>query len=99
MKIVMLDIFLKQIQSTQKNYEVFIKIYHFYLKKKLGKVEKPVYSIEDKEKYVKHIRALKQSSNHGLLLKDLHRVIKFNQEAWLKPYIDMNTKLSTEAKN
>ena len=37
--------------------------------------------------------------NHGLILKDVHRVIKFNQEAWLKPYIDMNTKLRTEAKN
>ena len=29
----------------------------------------------------------------------MHRVIQFNQKAWLKPYIDMNTKLRTEAKN
>ena len=29
----------------------------------------------------------------------MHRVIKFNQEAWLKVYIDMDTKLRTEAKN
>ena len=29
----------------------------------------------------------------------MHRVIQSNQKAWLKPYIDMNTKLRTEAKN
>ena len=45
-----------------------------------------------------HIRALKQALNHGLVLRKVHRVIKFNQEAWLKPYIDMNTKLRREAK-
>ena len=68
-------------------------------RKKLGKVEKPVCSVENKEKYVIHIRALKQALNHRLVLKDVHRVIKFNQEAWLKLYIDMNAKLRTEAKN
>ena len=49
--------------------------------------------------YVVHIRALKQALNHGLILKKVHRVIQFNQEAWLKPYIDMNTKLRKDAKN
>ena len=67
--------------------------------RKLEKVEKLVCSIEEKGKYVIHIRALKQALNHGLILKYVHRVIKFNQEAWLKSYIDMNTKLRTEAKN
>ena len=51
------------------------------------------------KKNVVHIRALKQTLNHGLILKKIHDVIEFNQEAWLKPYIDMNTKLRTEAKN
>ena len=46
-----------------------------------------------------HTRALKQALNHGLVLRKLHKVIKFNQEAWLKPYTDMNTKLRREAKN
>ena len=56
-------------------------------------------SIQDKEKYVVHIRALKQAINHGLIFKKVHRVIQVNQEAWLKPYIGMNTKLRKEAKN
>ena len=29
----------------------------------------------------------------------MHKVIKFDQIEWLKPYIDMNTKLRAEAKN
>ena len=45
------------------------------------------------------MRALKQALNHGLILKSVHRVIQFNQGAWLKPYIDMNTKLKKGAKN
>ena len=53
-------------------------------RKKVNKVEKLICSIEDKEKYVVHIRALKQSLNQGLVLRKVHRVIKFNQRAWLK---------------
>ena len=45
------------------------------------------------------IRALKQALNHGLILKEVHIVIQFNQEAWSKPYIDMNTRLRKEAKS
>ena len=46
-----------------------------------------------------HIKVLKQALNHGLVFKKVHRVIQFNQKDWLKPYIDMNTKLRKEAKN
>ena len=67
--------------------------------RKIGKIEKLVCGIEDKEKYVTHINALKQALNHGLRLINVHRVIEFNQQAWLKPYIDMNTELRKEAKN
>ena len=46
-----------------------------------------------------HIKSLKQALNHGLKLKNIHRIIEFNQEAWLKPYIDMNTELRIVASN
>ena len=68
-------------------------------RKKLEKVEKRVCSIENKARYVIHISALKQALNYGLKLKKVHRVIKFTQKAWIKLYIDMNTKLGKEAKS
>ena len=61
-------------------------------RKKIKKWDKLVWNIKDKEIYVVHIRALKQALNHGLILKKVHWVIQFNQEAWLKPYVDINTK-------
>ena len=44
-------------------------------------------------------KKFKQALNHGLVLKKIHRVIKFNQKALVKPYIDMNTKLRQKTKN
>ena len=49
--------------------------------------------------YVIYIRNLKQALNHELILKKVHRVIQFNQEAWLKPYTDINTKFRKQPKN
>ena len=42
---------------------------------------------------------MKQALNHGLVLKKVYGVIKFNQKARLKPYIDMNTDLRKNTKN
>ena len=65
----------------------------------VNKCKKLVCNLFNKKKYVVHINVLKQALNHGLKLKKNHRVIEFNQEAWLKPYIDMNTELRKAAKN
>ena len=54
--------------------------------------------VKKTKKNVVHIRALKQALNHGLTLKKARRVIQFNQKAWLKFYIDINSKLRKEAK-
>ena len=65
----------------------------------INKCKKLLCNLLNKKKYVAHINTLKQALNHGLKLKKIHRVIEFNQEAWLKPYIYMNTELRKEAKN
>ena len=46
-----------------------------------------------------HIKSLKHALNYGLKLKKIHKIIEFNQKAWLKPYIDMNTELRKVASN
>ena len=66
---------------------------------KIEKVKKLAANLHNKTEYVVHIRNLKQALNHGLVLKKLHRVFKFNQKSWLKPYIDLNTNLRKAAKN
>ena len=63
------------------------------------KENKLLTALEDKKNYVVHISALKQALDHGLGLEKVHKVIKFRQETWLKPYIDNYTKLRTNAKN
>ena len=97
MKMVIQDIFSKKILIIQKNYLIFIKICHFYLK--VNNVEKLICDIEGKKKYVIHIRAVKKALNHGLRLKKVHRIIRFKQKPWLKVYINMNTELKKNVKN
>ena len=65
----------------------------------INKCKKLVCNLSNKKKYVTHINSLKQALNHGLKLKKIHRVIEFNQYAWLEPYIDKNAKLRKVAPN
>ena len=68
-------------------------------KMKINGVEKLVPNLHYKKKYVIHIKALKQVIDHGLVLERIHRYIEFKQSAWMKEYIDFNTRLRTAAKN
>ena len=68
-------------------------------RRKINGVEKLVTTLEDKKRYVVHVLALKQALNHGLKFKKVHRVLKLKQKAWLKPYIEMNSKHRVNAKN
>ena len=66
---------------------------------KTERMRKLAANLHDKTEYVIHISNLKQTLSHRFVLKDVYRVIKSNQNAWLKPYIDMNTDLRKKAKN
>ena len=48
---------------------------------KIKKCNKLVYNLCGNKEYVVHIKALKQALNHGLILKNVQRVIQFNQGA------------------
>ena len=63
----------------------------------INNTKKLVCNFHDKKNYAVHINVLKQALDHGLKLRKVHRVIEFNQEAWLKKYIDVNTELRKKA--
>ena len=88
------------VQYPEKIYELHSNLPFLRDRRKLGKAEKLVVNMHDKTEYVVHIRNLKQALKHGLVLKKVHRaIIYFNNDEWLKPYIELNTELRKKAKN
>ena len=65
----------------------------------VNKVEKLIPNLNDKTKYVIHHETLKLYLSLGLKLTKIHRGITFEESAWLKPYIDLNTDLRAKATN
>ena len=59
----------------------------------VNKVKKLITTLRKKDKYVLHHRHLKQYLEMGMNLTKIHRGISFAEESWLKPYIELNTKL------
>ena len=65
----------------------------------VNNTKKLICNLQDKKDYVVHINVLKQALDHGLKLIKLHQVIEFDQEAWLKEYINFNTELREKVTN
>ena len=61
------------------------------------KTRKLLFTLRDKEKYVLHERILKLYLTLGLRLKKVNRVLRFRQSSWMRPNIELNTKLRTMA--
>ena len=66
---------------------------------KIDNADKLISSLLPKTHYVLHYKNLKQYLEEGMILKKVHRGIKFNQSCWMEPYIRKNTELRKEAKN
>ena len=61
--------------------------------------KKLLLTLEDKKDYVVHYRNLQFYLKQGMKLKRVHRVLEFEQECWMEPYIRMNTEFRKQAKN
>ena len=88
-----------EVQYPEDLHNLHNDLLFLHKRMKIDKVEKLVANLHDKEEYAIHIRNLNQALNNGLVLEKVHRNIKFNQKAWLKPYIDISTDLRKKAKN
>ena len=93
MKKVMKDVLLKLMFNILKLHDFHNDFPFLPEKMKIEKVKNLAANLHDKTGYVIHI------TYHGLVLKKVHSIIKFNQNAWLKPYIDENTDLRKKAEN
>ena len=65
----------------------------------IGKVQKLIPNLKDKEKYVLHYQNLQLYLKLGLKLKKIHRALEFSQSKWREPYIAFNTQKRAKAKN
>ena len=63
------------------------------------KSRKWIANLNDKENYVLHISNLTEYSKMGFVLKNIHRVMKCKQSRWLKPFIDLDSKLRADAQD
>ena len=95
---VMKEILLK-VQYLEKLHEILNDLPFLPGKIKIEKVEKLVGNLHDGNEFSIHISNLKEALNNGFVLKNTHRVIKFNQNAWPEPYININTDLRKKEKN
>ena len=64
-----------------------------------SKVKKLAPNLLPKKNYVCHIRNLQLYKKLGVKITRVHQALKFDESAWLKPYIDLNTKLRAAATN
>ena len=61
------------------------------------KSKKLIADLNSKKRYIVHYKLLKYALKSGLILKDVHSAVEFQQKAWLKPYIDNNMNMRNKS--
>jgi len=81
--------------------EAWISDYQHALVSELGskytECMKLVPNLRKKEQYILHYRNLKLYQSLGMRVRKIHRALKFKQEAWMSPYIQLKTDLRPKA--
>ena len=62
-------------------------------------VEKLIPNLYNKKNHVVHHETLKLYEKYGLRITKIHRGVTFQEEEWMKSYIDKNTQLRMQSKN
>ena len=88
-----------EVQYLEKLHELHNDWPYLPERMRIEKVKKLVPNLHNKTEYVIHIKNSKQELNHGLVLKKVNRVIKFNKNARPTPYIDVNIGWRKKAEN
>jgi len=65
----------------------------------VNKVEKLIPNLNNTKRYVLHYHNLTQCREMKLKITKIHQGISFCEAAWMKPYIDLNTRLRAKAQN
>ena len=98
-KIAIQDTCLKQRLDIRKGFKTFTMIYHFHKKEWRLRNATGLYAIFTIEITMLAHKNFKTTIKSWINTEKVHKMIQFNQKAWLKSYIGMNSKLKTEAKN
>ena len=65
--------------------------------KNMNSVQKLIPNVNDKKKYIVHYLNLIYYIKQGMVLKKIHRILEFEQEAWLKSFVEYNTHKRNES--